>query len=100
MIDDLLESLAHTKYFYKLNLASGYQQIWVAEKDIQKTTFSIKGGHYEWLVMSFGLTRAPDTFQGLMNNNFWDLLDVGLLVYLDDILIYSKTLEEHASKLR
>lgn len=91
-IDDLLDSLAGSRFFSKLDLASGYHQIMVAEEAVHKTAFTSKWDHYEWLVMGFGLTGAPGTFQGLMNDVSCDSLDASLLVYLDDILLYNQTL--------
>lgn len=99
-IDELLENLAGAYYFSKLDLASGYHQIRIAEDDIPKTAFNTRYGHYEWLVMSFGLTNAPATFQNLMNDVFRDLINAGLVVYLDDILVYSRTPQEHLIRLR
>lgn len=99
-VDELLESLQGAKYFSKLDLASGYHQICIAEEDVPKTAFNTRYSHYEWLVMSFRLTNVPTTFQGLMNEVFKDLIGKGLVVYLVDILIYAKTREEHLEKLR
>lgn len=99
-IDELLEHLAGARFFTKLDLAAGYHQIRVVKQDVPKTAFNTRWGHYEWLVMSFGLTNAPATFQSLMNQVFGDLINRGLVVYLDDILIFSKTREEHLALLR
>lgn len=99
-IDELLEHLSGARYFSKLDLASGYHQIRIAEEDIPKTVFNTRYGHYEWLVMSFGLTNAPATFQSLMNDVFKDLINAGLVVYLHDILVYSSTETEHLQRLR
>ncbi|GBG71926.1 hypothetical protein CBR_g10862 [Chara braunii] len=94
-IDDLLERLGGAKYFSKLDLKSGYHQIEIQPRDRYKTAFKTRYGHFEWIVMPFGLTNAPTTFQAAMMTEFRDLLDHTLLIYLDDILVYSRTLDEH-----
>ena len=94
-IDDLFQQLQGAKYFSKMDFTSGYWQIAVAPEDIHKTAFTTRYGLFEWTVMPMGLTSAPSTFQRAMNILFHDLLDKGVVVYLDDVLIYAKTLEEH-----
>ena len=98
-VDDLLESLAGAKYFSSLDLQSGYHQIRIKAGDEQKTAFRTPFGHFQWNVLPFGLCNAPATFQHAMNNLFGDLIGKFVLVYLDDILIFSKTREEHLQHL-
>lgn len=86
-IDELLEGLTGAKFFSKLDLTAGYHQIRVREEDIEKTAFNSRYGHFAWLMMSFGMTNAPATFQGLMNDVFSDLIGKGVLVYLNNVLV-------------
>ncbi|GBG84928.1 hypothetical protein CBR_g39391 [Chara braunii] len=99
-IDDLLERLGDAKYFSKLDLKSGYHQIEIQPRDRYKTAFKTQYGHFEWIVMPFGLTNAPTTFQAAMTTEFRDLLNRTILIYMDDILVYSQTLNEHLEHLR
>ncbi|KAG7674262.1 hypothetical protein KSW81_006082 [Nannochloris sp. 'desiccata'] len=99
-MDELLNCLEGARYFSKIDLKSAYYQVRVKEEDIPKTAFNTRYGHYEFRVMPFGLTNAPATFQKLMNNIFADSMEKFLVVYLDDILIFSKTAEEHDRHIR
>jgi hypothetical protein len=98
-IDILFDQLASAKVFFKVDLRSGYHQIKIRPKDVPKTAFSTRYGLYEYLVMSFGLTNAPAYFMYLMNSVFMLELDKFVVVFIDDILIYSKSEEEHAQHL-
>ncbi len=94
-IDDLMARLKGAKIFSKLDLRDGYHQIEMDMNDRYNTAFTTRYGTFEWCVMPFGLSNAPSTFQRIMNNVFFELLDQGVLVYLDDVLINSKTIQEH-----
>jgi hypothetical protein len=100
LISKSLDRLKGAKYFTKIDLRNSYHNIRVSEGDEWKTAFRTRYGLYEYTVMPFGLTNAPATFQHVMNEVFKDYLDEFLLTYLDDLLIYSQTLEEHREQVK
>ena len=99
-IDDLFDQLKGASIFSKINLRSGYRQVKIKDTDVHKTAFRTRYGHYEFLIMSFDLTNAPTTFMDLMNCVFRPYVDQFIIVFIDDILVYSKDRENHYTHLR
>ncbi|GJS41957.1 putative reverse transcriptase domain-containing protein [Tanacetum coccineum] len=99
-IDDLFDQLQGSRYFSKIDLLSGYHYLRVHEDDISKTTSRTRYGHFEFMVMPFGLTNAPTVFMDLMNRVCKPYLEKFVIVFIDDILVYSKSKEEHEVHLR
>ncbi|KAF8755213.1 hypothetical protein RHS01_05560 [Rhizoctonia solani] len=98
--DDLMAKLRHAKVFTKLDLRWGYNNVQIKEGNEWKTAFRTKYGLFKYLVMPFGLTNAPAAFQHFMNNLFRDLIDVTVVIYLDNILIFSEDPKDHPTHVR
>jgi hypothetical protein len=99
-IDDLLDQLKEVKYFSKINLKSRYHQVPIEPSNVWKIAFKSKEGLLEWMVMPFRLTNAPANFMRLMDDILWPFTNSFVVVYLDDILIFSQTWEEHLHHIR
>jgi hypothetical protein len=99
-IDDLFDQMKGATVFSKIDLRSGYHQLRIKEDDVPKTTLKTRFGHYALTVFPFGLTNAPGVFMSLVNRVFREYLDKFIQVFIDDILIYSRTMEEHDEHLR
>ena len=99
-VDELFDLLSGARYFSKIDLRTGYWQIRMAPESISKTAFTSRHGHFEWLVLPMGLTNAPAEFMKMMEDTFREQLNKSVLVFLDDILVFSRTLEEHEQHLR
>ena len=93
--DDLIDRLQSARYFTKIDLRTGYHQVKVSKEDVSKTAFRTRYGYYEFQVLPFGLTDAPTTFQQLMNDIFRDQLGEFVVTFLDDIMVYINTFEDH-----
>lgn len=98
-IEDLFDQLQRASWFSKIDLRSGYHQMRVCKEDIQKTTFRTRYGHYEFVVMPFGLTNAPTVLMDLMNRVCRPMLDRSMTVFINDILVYSRSREQHEEHL-
>jgi hypothetical protein len=98
-IDDLFDQLKGAMVFSKIDLRSGYHQLRIKEDDVPKTAFKMRFGHYEFTVLPFELTNAPRVFMSLMYGVFHEYLDKFVQVFIDDILIYSRMMEEHDEHL-
>ncbi|GKF65214.1 putative reverse transcriptase domain-containing protein [Tanacetum coccineum] len=99
-VDDLFDQPQGSSFYLKIDLRSGYHQLRVRKEDISKTAFKTRYDHYEFQVMPFGLTNAPAVFMDLMNRVFKPYLDKLVIVFIDDILIYSKSKQEHEEHLK
>jgi hypothetical protein len=99
-IDDLFDQLGRDKYFSKIDLRSGYYQLRIQSEDVPKMAFVTRYGQYKFTVMPFGLTNVPAYFTNLMNKVFMEELDKFIVVFIDDILVYSRSAEEHGHHLR
>jgi hypothetical protein len=99
-IEDLFDQMRGASVFSKIDLRSGYHQMKIRPSDIPKTVFSTRYGLYEFTIMSFGLTNAPSYFMNMMNKMFMEYLDKFVVVFIDDIMIYSKNGGEHEEHLR
>ena len=99
-IDEMQDRIRGAKWFTKLDITDAYYWLRIAEGEEWKTAFRMKYGHYEYLVMPFGLTNAPASFQRFINEVCREHLNIFVIAYLDDILIFSKTLEEHVQHIR
>lgn len=98
-IDDLFDHLHGAKCFSKIDLRLGYHQLKIREVDVSKTAFRTRYSHYEFLLMYFGLTNAPVAFMDLINRVFYSILDLFIIVFIDDILVYSKSEADHIDHL-
>lgn len=98
--DDTFDALAGAKVYSALDMQSGYFQLRINDEDVEKTAFKVPGGLYQWRVLPFGLTNAPSTFQAAMSSIFGDLIGKCLLIYLDDLIVFSRSAEEHEVHLR
>ena len=99
-IDDLFDQLKGARIFSKIDLRLGYHQVRIRDEDIIKYAFRTRYGHYEFIVVPFGLSNAPIVFMCLMNGVFWEYLDKFVIAFLDEILVYSNSEEEHEHHLR
>lgn len=99
-VDDLFDQLQGASVFSKIDLKTGYHQLRIKDSDVSKTAFKSRYGHYEFLVMPFGLTNAPAAFMNMMNHVFRSFLDKFVIVFVDDILVYSKDKTQHKEHLR